>query len=171
MNSRMTMTTRRGRAILATATAAGALVAAATAIASTQPLAGPYAGTVNGTGAHNKGEGCFQEKPTVFGKRVKPVQGQGTICNNQIIAPSRGPVDGPKKYCNKKPAILNSGGFPISQQSFHYKGKAAIGKGGKKLTVDFQGQWKSRTHVVGTTKISGGGCKSTVKWTMDNLVG
>src|SRR4029077_9774566 len=101
-----------------------------------------------------RGGASSEEKPPVFAKRVKPVKGEGTICNNEIIAPSRGPVDGVKKWCNAKPAVLNSGGFPISQQSFHYKGKAKIGKHGKNVTVDFQGEWKSRTHVVGTTKIS-----------------
>lgn len=148
------------------ALAVAALSVAAVASASTQPFAGTYEGVAKGTKDHNKGQGCFVEKPTVFGKRVKPANGDGTICNNEIIAPSLGPVKGVKKGCNAKPASLNSGGFPIRQAGFHYKGKAKIGPHGKSLKVDFQGHWITRYKVKGTTKISGGGCTSNVNWTM-----
>jgi hypothetical protein len=162
---------RRHRGFLTVATIATVLGGTAIAVADVQPLAGTYRASANGKSLPNKGEGCFIEKPTVFGKRVKPAEGNGTICDKQIIAPSLGPVDGVKKGCNKKPAVLNSGGFPIQQAGFHYKGKAPIGPHGKKLTVDFHGVWKTRTKVTGTTKISGGGCQSTVKWTANDLDG
>src|SRR3954451_15361563 len=161
--------TRRRRTALAIATVAAVLGGTAIAAADVQPLARTYRGTANGTALPNKGEGCWIENPTVFGKSVHPADGNGTICQNQIIAPSRGPVDGVKKWCNAKPAVLSTDHLPIRQASFHFNGKLPIGKHGKKVTVDFKGTWKSRTKVTGTTKISGGGCKSTVKWTANNL--
>jgi len=144
----------------------GALVGATVAVARPQPLAGIYHGTANGTGSHNRGAGCFQQKPTVFGKRVKPANDHGTRCRDQIIAPSVGPVIDARKGCNAKPAVLDTGGFPIQKAGFHYKGRARIGRHGRALTVDFRGRWVARTRVVGTTQISGAGCSSTARWTM-----
>ncbi len=167
MQKRQTTGMRRGRGLFIGAVAVVAALAGATiAAGDVQPLAGAYQGTVKGTSTHNAGEGCFQEKPTVFGKRVKPASGDGTICHKQIIAPSIGPVKGPRKGCNAKPAVLNSGGFPIQKAAFHYKGKAKIGPHGKSLNVEFKGKWVTRTKVAGTTTIKGKGCKSTSKWTM-----
>jgi hypothetical protein len=121
---------------------------------------------VNGTAPHNRGAGCFEQKPTVFGKRVKPADDRRTPCRDQIIAPSLGPVIGVKKGCNPKPAVLDTGGFPIREARFHYIGNAGIGPHGRGLTVDFRGRWVTRTKVVGRTRISGGGCTSKARWTM-----
>jgi hypothetical protein len=131
-----------------------------------QPEAGIYRGTVNGTGPDNRGAGCFEQKPTVFGKRVKPADDHGTRCRDQIIAPSLGPVVGARKGCNRHPAVLESSGFPIQSARFQYKGRARIGRHLRSLAIDFRGRWVARTKVVGTTSISGGGCTSRVKWTM-----
>jgi hypothetical protein len=141
-------------------------LAGAAAAARPQPLAGIYHGTASGTGPHNRGAGCFLQKPTVFGKRVKPANDHGTRCRHQIIAPSLGPVMGARKGCNSKPAVLDTGGFPIQKARFHYKGMARIGRHGRALTVDFRGRWVTRTKVVGATGISGAGCSSTARWTM-----
>jgi hypothetical protein len=143
-----------------------ALLGAVLAAARPQPLAGIYHGAASGTGRHNRGAGCFLQKPTVFGKRVKPASDHGTRCRHQIIAPSLGPVMGARKGCNPKPAVLDTGGFPIQKARFHYKGRARIGRHGRALTVDFRGRWVTRTKVVGTTRISGAGCSSTASWTM-----
>lgn len=139
------------------------------ALAAVQPLAGTYQGTVNGTptsGGHNAGEGWFDEKPGVFGKKVVPATEAG---KDQIIAPSTGPVDGVKSGCNKKPAALKKKSIPIQQSSFAYAGKAPIGPHGKDLKVRFEGTWvgPGRTTVKGFTRIRGNGCDSGKKhWTM-----
>jgi hypothetical protein len=153
-------------AYLAAAATVAALAVAATAIGRAQPLAGIYRGTADGTSSHNAGEGCFTQKPTVLGKRVKPASGHGTICQDQIIAPSLGPVVGARRGCNQHPAALGTGGFPIRKAGFHYKGRAPIGRHGKALQVDFRGKWVTRTRVVGSTEIKGTGCKSDIAWTM-----
>ena len=131
-----------------------------------QAAAGTYEGTPNGTGSPNRGAGCFEQKPTVFGKRVKPADDKRTPCRDQIIAPSLGPLVGARKGCNREPAALDAGGFPIHEARFHYKGRARIGPHHRSLVVDFRGRWVTRTKVVGATRISGGGCASLVKWTM-----
>jgi hypothetical protein len=130
------------------------------------PMAGTYRGTVKRAAPHNRGAGCFAAKPTVFGKRVKPADGDGTRCRDEIIAPSLGPIVGVKKGCTAKPAVLDTGGFPIQRAAFHYTGAARIGPHGRSLTVDFRGRWVTRTKVVGTTRVSGGGCVSEASWAM-----
>ena len=76
---------RRRRGLLTVATIAAVLGGVAIAAADVQPLAGTYRASANGTALPNKGEGCFVEKPTVFGKRVKGATGHGTICDGNII--------------------------------------------------------------------------------------
>jgi len=142
---------------------------AALAGAIVQPQAGTYQGTVDRTataGGHNAGEGWFEEKPNVFGKRVIPARSAG---HDQIIAPSIGPVDGVKAGCTRRPAALEKSSIPIQQAGFSYSGKAPIGPHGKNLKVQFKGTWvgPGRTTVKGFTRISGNGCDSGKQhWTM-----
>jgi hypothetical protein len=150
-------------ASLALTPGAGALVS---------PLAGIYQGTVNGTKTrhgHNAGEGWFEQKPTVFGKRVKPACHRPLVCKQAIIAPSLGPVVGRHRGCTTKPAKLESGGFPIQKASFHHTERAPIGPHGRRLKVHFEGRWVERTTVEGFTRIKGGGCDSgRMRWTMNS---
>jgi hypothetical protein len=150
----------------AAAATVAALAVAAVASGSANPLAGTYRGTVDGASIPSPGEGCFTQKPTVYGKRVKPASGGGTICENEIIAPSLGPLVGASRGCNREPAILDTGGFPVQKAGFDYRGHAPIGPHGRELAVEFRGTWVSRTRIIGTTTISGGRCESKVRWTM-----
>jgi hypothetical protein len=142
---------------------------AALALGIVSPQAGTYQGTVRGTdapGGHNAGEGWFDQRPTVFGKKVVPATDP---LQDHIIAPSAGPVDGVAVGCNKKPAALDKASLPVQKASFSYLGKLPIGPHGKKLEVKFQGTWvePGRTTVKGFTRIRGHGCDSGRKhWTM-----
>ena len=134
------------------------------------PLAGIYHGSVDGTDArhgHNPGAGWFEEKPTVFGKRVKPACHPGAFCKKAIIAPSLGPAVGAGRGCTSKPARLQSGGFPIQRAQFHHTERAPIGPHRRRLKIHFEGHWVKRTKVEGFTRIQGGGCDSgPMTWKM-----
>jgi hypothetical protein len=161
---------RRGLAIGAAAGLAAIALAATSAAALVAPLAGIYHGTVTGTKTHhghNPGRGWFEEKPTVFGKRVKPACDHVTICKKAIIAPSIRPKKGVGRGCNAKPATLESGGFPIQRAQFHHTERAPIGRDGRRLKIHFEGKWVRRAKVKGFTRIKGGGCDSgKMRWTM-----
>jgi hypothetical protein len=143
-----------------------AVVAVSAALAA--PLAGIYHGDVNGTGSHhNRGEGWFMEKPTVFGKRVKPACHPGAFCKKAIIAPSILPSKGAGRGCNAEPAKLTSGGFRIQKSQFHHTERAPIGPHGRRMKIHFEGTWVKRREVKGFTQIKGGGCDSgKMSWTM-----
>ena len=171
MSTRSQLFARRRRvAAIAAATASITLLLAAVAPAMVAPLAGIYHGTVAGTktqDGHNPGRGWFEEKPTVFGKRVKPACDHITICKDAIIAPSIRPAKGIGRGCNAKPAKLESGGFPIQRAQFHHTERAPIGYHGRRLKIHFEGEWVKRTKVEGFTRIKGGGCDSgKMRWTM-----
>ena len=161
-----------------------AMIAAAVALlglgafaaARISPRAGVYHGTVAGTRTHhgrNAGQGWFEEKPTVFGKRVKPAcDPRGGVCRQAIIAPSLGPVVGARRGCTAKPAKLVAGGFPIQRAQFHHTERAPLGRHGRRLRVHFEGRWVKRTKVEGFTRIRGGGCDTgRMRWTMTSPKG
>jgi hypothetical protein len=161
--------TLRRQLAAAIAALAAALAIGDLADALVSPKAGIYQGTVRGTavrGGHNAGEGWFEQKPTVFGKRVKPAC-EGSVCRRAIIAPSLGPVAGRAHGCTTRPAKLVSGGFPIQMARFHHTERAPLGRHGALVRVHFEGRWVARTRVVGFTRIRGRGCDSgRMRWTM-----
>jgi hypothetical protein len=143
------------------------LAVAAVSAALVAPLAGIYHGQVDGAGAHDRGEGWFMEKPTVFGKRVKPACHPDAFCKKAIIAPSILPAKGVGRGCNAEPARLGSGGFRIQMAQFHHTELAPIGPHGRRMRIHFEGRWLKRREVEGYTRIKGGGCDSgRMTWTM-----
>jgi hypothetical protein len=164
---------RRPVLTIGAAAALASLALAAGVAALVSPLAGVYQGTVKGTRAdhgHNAGQGWFEQKPTVFGKRVKPACDLPLVCKKAIIAPSLGPVAGRRRGCTAKPAKLKSGGFPIQRARFHHTERAPIGRHGRRLKVHFEGKWVTRTRVEGFTRIKGRRCDTgRMRWTMTSL--
>jgi len=137
-----------------------ALVALAAAIAASAGIAlafapspGTYQGTVNGTGTHNEGEGYF--RLTGAGRMV-PIP---TLLN--IHAPTDficKPGDPSASNLIRPKRIAVKGG------AFDYKGTPALGPSSR--TIHFKGHWTNASHLVGSTRTTGGGCNHVARWKM-----
>ena len=148
--------------------AAVTVLAIPAAIAQAAPSAGVYHGVVNGSTAPppchgNEGEGFFRLKAG----DVVPAN-DFTFCGSpayqaKILAPS-------SFTCNDLNATVSTPSIPVQGGSFKYKGQEPVGNhGAANRTVIFKGTWDTNSKVTGTTRIKGGGCDHTDKWTMKKL--
>jgi len=146
----------------------GALLIAAPSASAATPTAGAYHGVVNSTITNpcggNEGEGFFRLRAT---GKVAPLGRQaycgGTLNLPKILAPSG-------FTCNQLNANLSVATIPVDANgAFVYTGDEPIGPGGAIRKVTFRGHWATATRVVGTTRIRGGGCDHTDRWTMRKL--
>jgi opacity protein-like surface antigen len=139
-----------------------ALVLSAMAAAAVTPKVGTYQGTVNGTittHRHNEGEGYFD---------LKVVNGKRKIVAHSPLAKILAPSD---FKCHQLNAYIEAPRIPVNAGAFIYSGTAPIAinhstQSRANRHIVFKGHWTNSTNLVGSTKVSGGGCKKTVLWKM-----
>ena len=156
------------RSALVVGAVTGALLIAVASASAAVPTVGAYHGVVNGTikspCGGNEGEGFFRLRST---GKIAPLGRQaycgGTVNLTRILVPSN-------FTCNQLNANLSVATIPVDANgAFVHTEDAPIGPGGASRTVTFRGRWATATRVTGTTRIRGGGCDHTDRWTMRKL--